>query len=230
MGESPKAIVLLSGGLDSATTLAVARAEERACYALTMVYGQRCRTEVEAARRIGEAMKVAEHRIIELDPRALGGSALTGESEIPKSDPPVGGPDRIPATYVPLRNILFLSYGSAWAEAVGAGEVFIGANAIDYSGYPDCRPEFIEAYQKVLEVGTRAGVEGDGIKVRAPLIDLPKHEIIRRGLELGVDYSLTVSCYEPAADGAACGRCESCRLRLKAFAELGCRDPIRYAC
>jgi len=229
MNDKPKAIVLLSGGLDSATALAVARAEERACYGLTLGYGQRCRAEIEAARQVAAAMGTAEHRVIELPPGSLGGSALTGDFEVPKGELPAGGPEGIPITYVPARNILFLSYGLAWAEAIGAGEIFIGVNAVDYSGYPDCRPEFIEAYQKVIEVGTRAGVEGGGIRVRAPLIDLPKHEIIRRGLELGVDYALTVSCYEPDAGGRSCGRCESCRLRLAAFARLGVKDPIPYA-
>jgi 7-cyano-7-deazaguanine synthase len=222
------AIVLLSGGLDSATTLAVARDEGRRCGALSFLYGQRCRVEVEAARRVASAMGVEDHRVMELDRRQFAGSALTGDAAVPQDRPADIGGGEIPATYVPARNILFLAHGLAWAEAAGAGEVFIGANAVDYSGYPDCRPEFIAAYQRMIDVGTRGGVEGRGVRVRAPLMHLPKAEILRRGLELGVDYSLTMSCYDPDEQGRSCGRCESCRLRLAAFAELGVKDPIAY--
>lgn len=230
MKKCDKGIVLLSGGLDSATTLAIARAEGRQCLALSFSYGQRCGAELEATRRIAAAMSVAEHRVIQLEASAFGGSALTGDCEVPK-DEPTTSPNAtgIPVTYVPARNIVFLSYGLAWAESTGAAELYIGVNAIDYSGYPDCRGEFIDAFQKMIEVGTRCGVEGRAVRVRTPLIDLPKHEIIRRGLELGVDYSLTLSCYDPDERARSCGRCESCRIRLAAFARLGIKDPIPYA-
>lgn len=225
------AIVLLSGGLDSATALAMARAEGRACAAMSFVYGQRCRREVEHAQRVAESLGAIEYRAVEIDLRQFGGSALTGAGAVPKDSatPGVGAGGAIPITYVPARNILFLSYALAWAEASGAGEVWIGVNAVDYSGYPDCRPEFVGAYQRVIDVGTRRGVEGSAVRVRTPLMQMRKAEIVRRGMELGVDYSLTISCYDPDAEGRSCGRCDSCRLRLAAFAEVGEKDPIVYA-
>jgi 7-cyano-7-deazaguanine synthase len=229
MSLEPKTVVLLSGGLDSATALGIARSEGRACHTLTFDYGQRCAAEIDATRHLAAAMNVVEHRIVRLSGGWLGGSALTGDLDVPKEEPPAAQAGRVPITYVPARNIIFLSHALAWAETLGAGEIYIGVNAIDYSGYPDCRGEFIAAYQKVIDVGTRAGVEGRGIRVRAPLLDMPKHEIIRRGLELGVDYALTMSCYDPDDGGLSCGRCESCRLRLAAFARLGIKDPIPYA-
>ncbi len=227
----PDAIVLLSGGLDSATTLAIARGENRASAALSFGYGQRCRQEVEHAQRVAKSLGAIEHRVVEVDLGQFGGSALTGAAEVPKDPvaPGVTAGRAIPVTYVPARNILFLSYALAWAEASGAGEVWIGVNAVDYSGYPDCRPEFVEAFQRVIDVGTRRGVEGGAVRVRTPLIGMRKAEILRRGLELGVDYSLTISCYDPDGYGRSCGRCESCRLRLAAFAEIGMKDPIVYA-
>ncbi len=229
MSDADTAIVLLSGGLDSATTLAMARAEGRRCIALTFSYGQRCLAELEATRRIAAAMNVRDHHIIHLEPSAFGGSALTGDAPVPKLDASPTDHTRIPITYVPARNIVFLAHGLAWSESVGAGEIFIGVNAVDYSGYPDCRPLFIDAFQHVIDVGTRGGVERNSVRIRAPLIDLPKHEIIRRGLELGVDYALTMSCYDPDAHGLSCGNCESCRIRRDAFAKLRIEDPVPYA-
>lgn len=217
-----KAIVLLSGGIDSATTLAVAKSEGFGISALTFSYGQRHAQEIESARRIVKAMKVKEHRIININLREIGGSALTDEMEVPH-DQPIG--KGIPMTYVPARNTIFLSYALAWAEVLGISNIFIGANAIDYSGYPDCRPEYLIAFERMANLATRAAVEGKRFKLHAPLINLTKAEIIKKGLSLGVDYSLTHSCYDPSPEGKACGRCDSCQLRGKGFQEAGVNDP-----
>ncbi len=221
-----KAVVLYSGGLDSATCLAIARAEGFAPYALSFSYGQRHCFELEKAREYAPKVGAVEHRVVEIDLRQFGGSALTAEVEVPK-DRPID--DAIPVTYVPARNTIFLSYALAWAEVLGAFDIFIGVNALDYSGYPDCRPEYIAAFETMANLATRAGVEQGGLRIHTPLIDLSKAATIRRGLELGVDYRLTHSCYDPAADGRACGRCDSCRLRLKGFREAGSDDPVDYA-
>lgn len=221
-----RAVVLLSGGLDSATCLAIARHEGYELYAVSFEYGQRHSIELEAARRVAQAAGVSEHTIIGIDLRRIGGSALTSEIEVPKDRE---WTDRIPVTYVPARNTVFLSFALGWAEVLGAADIFIGVNALDYSGYPDCRPEYIEAYEQMANLATSAGVERRlRFRIRAPLIQMTKAEIIRKGMELGVDYSLTHSCYDPQ-DGLACGRCDSCRLRLKGFAEAGYRDPVAYA-
>lgn len=224
------AVVLLSGGLDSATTLAIARAEGFETYALTFRYGQRHAREVEAARRIGGTLGVARHVVSDIDLTVFGGSALTGDLAVPKdrSAGEIGA--GIPVTYVPARNTIFLSFALAYAEVLEARDIFLGVNALDYSGYPDCRPEYLEAYQRMADLATKAGVAGQQrLAIHAPLIALSKAQIIRRGLELGVDYGLTWSCYDPSPDGTACGRCDSCQLRLKGFTEAGVRDPIRYA-
>ena len=229
-GHRPSAVILLSGGLDSTTTLAIAKARGFQPYALTVAYGQRHAVELEAARRVAGAMGVAEHKVVELDLRAFGGSALTADLPVPKhrTDAEIGR--GILVTYVPARNTIFLSLALAWAEVLGAWDVFLGVNALDYSGYPDCRPEFIEAFEALANLATRAGVEGRRrFTVHAPLIRLSKKEILRTGLDLGVDYGLTVSCYDPDETGAACGACDACRLRLKGFRELGIEDPARYA-
>ena len=219
-----KAVVLLSGGLDSATTLAIAGAGGFACYALSFAYGQRHAAELDGARKVAEAQGAALHRIIPIDLSAFGGSALT--------DPAIAVPERptdgIPVTYVPARNTVFLSLALAWAEVLGSRDIFIGVNAVDYSGYPDCRPEFIAAFEALANVATKAGVEGDRFRIHTPLIDLSKAEIIRRGMALGVDFGATVSCYQADADGVACGRCDSCRLRLEGFRAAGLADPARY--
>jgi len=223
-----RAVVLLSGGLDSTTTLAVARRDGHTAYAMTFRYGQRHAIEVDSARRVAAASKVADHVIVDIDLRTFGGSALTGAATIPKDRSVDSMSHGIPITYVPARNTIFLSFALAWAEVLEAGDIYIGVNALDYSGYPDCRPEFIAAYQRMANLATRAGVQGTGAQIRTPLIDMTKAEIIRLGLSLGVDYSLTTSCYDPAPDGRACGRCDSCKLRLKGFAEAGVRDPVQY--
>ncbi len=222
-----RAVVLLSGGIDSVTALAIARAEGRRCACLSFDYGQRHRSELEAAARIAEAMRVEEHRVVRLDLRAIGGSALTDSIAVPAAREERGG--GIPVTYVPARNLTFLSVALGYAEVVGAAEIYIGVNAVDYSGYPDCRPEFIEAFERAAALGTRAGTTGRGVRIRAPLIELTKAEIIRRGVGLGVDYSLTRSCYDPDSGGAACGRCESCMIRAKGFAAAGIQDPTVYS-
>lgn len=220
-----KAVVLLSGGLDSATALAMARAEGFECYALGFDYGQRSSAELTAAQRVAADLETREHKVVQLDLRAIGGSALTDDSiDVPEEET-----SGIPVTYVPARNTVFLSIALGWAEVLGAQDIFVGVNAVDYSGYPDCRPEYIEAFEKMANLATRAGVEGHRLHVRAPLMDMTKAEIVRRGTELGVDYSLTVSCYQAQADGAACGRCDSCRLRAAGFAEAGLADPTVYA-
>jgi 7-cyano-7-deazaguanine synthase len=220
------AVCLLSGGLDSATSLAVARREGFECYALSFDYGQRHRAELDAAARVAASLGAVEHRVVTIDLRAFGGSALTADIEVPKSG--VGG--GIPVTYVPARNTVFLSFALAWAEVLSSSDVFIGVNAIDYSGYPDCRPEFIAAFEQMANLATKAGVEGrTHLKIHAPLIRLSKCEIIELGADLGVDFALTHSCYDPDSKGRACGLCDSCRLRRKGFADAGLEDPLEYA-
>ncbi len=223
-GVERKAVVLLSGGLDSATTLALAREEGFQCYALSLDYGQRHHAELEAAKRVAATTGVVEHKVIPLDLGAFGGSALT---DMDIAVPEQGG-EGIPVTYVPARNTIFLSLALGWAEVIGAWDLFIGVNAVDYSGYPDCRPEYIEAFQRLCRLATRAGVEGGAFRVRAPLIALSKAEIIRTGARLGVDYGLTVSCYAADVAGRACGKCDSCRLRRQGFSEAGVVDPTAY--
>lgn len=224
MDHEKRAIVLVSGGLDSATCLAIAQAEGYACYALSFDYGQRSVSELRAAERLAEAAGVAEHRTLPIDMGAIGGSALTDRAiAVPEEET-----EGIPVTYVPARNTVFLSYALAWAEVVEADAIFIGVNALDYSGYPDCRPEYINAFQALMDLATKAGVEGDTMELRTPLIDLTKAEIIDVGLQLGVDYSATVSCYQADEQGRACGLCDSCRLRKKGFADAGGEDPTRY--
>lgn len=221
-----RAVILLSGGLDSATVLALAHRGGRECHALSIVYGQRHSVELEAAKRVAAAIGVAEHVVHSLDLRVFGASALTGDIEVPKDA--VGAPG-IPVTYVPARNTIFLALALGYAEARNAEEIWIGVNALDYSGYPDCRPEFIEAFQRVIATGTRSGVERGEPRLVAPLLQMTKAEIIRKGVELGVDYGITHSCYDPAPDGGACGHCDSCLLRRKGFEEAGVEDPTRYA-
>ena len=221
-----RAVVLLSGGLDSATVLAIAKSERRACHALSFVYGQRHQVELAAARRVVAAMGAEEHIVFPIDLRLFGGSALTGDVAVPKDA--VGAPG-IPVTYVPARNTIFLAVALGLAEARGAEEIWIGVNAVDFSGYPDCRPQFIDAFQRVIVTGTRSGVERGEPRIVAPLLTLTKADIIRRGVALGVDYSLTHSCYDPDAEGRACGHCDSCILRRKGFEEAGVADPTSYA-
>jgi 7-cyano-7-deazaguanine synthase len=227
--SKPKAIVLLSGGVDSTTVVAMALSQGFEVYGLTFRYGQRHATEVEAAREVARRLGIRRHEVLDIDLRAFGGSALTGELEVPKDTPSGEIGKRIPATYVPARNTIFLAFALGWAEVVGANDIFIGANALDYSGYPDCRPAYIEAFQRMADLATRAGVEdGRTLKIHAPLIALSKQEIIERGLALGVDYAITRSCYDPSSDGAACGRCEACLLRLQGFRDSGIEDPGPY--
>ena len=222
--EPGKAVILLSGGLDSATVLAIARDEGYQCYALSLDYGQRHRAELAAAQRIAATLGAVEHKTIPLDLTQIGGSALTDTGiEVPRQ--PVEG---IPVTYVPARNTIFLSIALGWAEVLGAWDLFIGVNAVDYSGYPDCRPEYIQAFQRLTQLATRAGVEGGRFRVRAPLIEMSKADIIRTGIGLGVDYGQTLSCYAADEAGRACGRCDSCRLRSHGFAAAGVEDPTRY--
>ena len=227
--DRKKAVLLLSGGLDSTTLLALASSEGRAVYALSFSYGQRHSAELAAARKIAARYDVVQHLVTEIDLRAFGGSALTSDITVPKGEAPdsrIG----IPVTYVPARNTIFLSFALAWAEVIGASDIFIGVNALDYSGYPDCRPEFIAAFERMASLATRAGVEGaTEINVFTPLISLSKREIIELGLRLGVDYSMTTSCYDPDTGGNACGTCDACQLRLRGFAEAGARDPVSYA-
>lgn len=224
-----RAVVLLSGGLDSATVLALCKAQGFDPYALSFRYGQRHEREIAAAQKVASSLGAREHRIAEIDLRVFGGSALTGSGEIPTGRSVAQMVNEIPVTYVPARNTIFLSYALAWAEVLRAFDIFIGANAVDYSGYPDCRPEFIQAFQKMANLATRAGIEGNRFTIHAPLIALSKAEIIRQGLSLGVDYSMTHSCYDPKSDGVACGVCDSCQLRLKGFREAGIADSILYA-
>ena len=223
-----KAVLLLSGGLDSTTLLALARSEGYAIHALSFRYGQRHAAELAAARKIAARYEVVQHVVTDIDLRIFGGSALTSDIDVPK-DRVVD--EAIPVTYVPARNTIFLSFALAWAEVLGASDIFIGVNALDYSGYPDCRPEFIAAFQEMARLATRAGVEGSAapVTIRTPLIELSKKEIIELGLTLGVDYSMTTSCYDPTDDGEACGHCDACQLRLKGFEEAGATDPVRYA-
>jgi 7-cyano-7-deazaguanine synthase len=229
MSQNRRAVVLLSGGLDSTTTAAIARSEGFDLYALTFAYGQRHEAEIAAAERVAAKLGVAQHSVCHIDLRAFGGSALTSDLAVPKGRSLDEMSHGIPVTYVPARNTIFLSFALAWAEVIGANDIYIGVNAVDYSGYPDCRPEFIAAFEHLARVATKAGVEGtQPLKIHTPLITLSKAEIIRRGIELGVDYSLTTSCYDPLPDGAACGECDACLLRLKGFAENGTPDPIRY--
>jgi 7-cyano-7-deazaguanine synthase len=220
-----KSVILLSGGLDSATVLAIARSEGRECLALSIVYGQRHNIELQAAQRVARAIGVAEHVVFPFDLRVFGASALTADIDVPKDTVDVPG---IPITYVPARNTIFLALALGFAEARQASEIWLGVNAIDYSGYPDCRPEFLDAFQQVIWTGTRSGVEHREPRIVAPLVTMSKADIIRRGVSLGVDYSLTHSCYDPAADGRACGHCDSCRLRSAGFVEAGVRDPTVY--
>jgi 7-cyano-7-deazaguanine synthase len=225
-----RAVVLLSGGLDSATTLAVARQEGYETYALTIRYGQRHAVEAEAALRVASALGAARHAFLDIDLRQFGGSALTDDIAVPRGRSAEEMAETIPITYVPARNTVFLALALAWAEALGAFDLFIGVNALDYSGYPDCRPAFIAAFEGLANLATRAGVEGEGqFRIHAPLINLTKAEIIRLGLSLGVDYSLTHSCYDPLGDGTPCGECDSCQLRRRGFREAGIEDPLRYA-
>ncbi len=227
-----KAVVLLSGGLDSSTVLALAGQQGFRCYCLSFDYGQRQRVELEKAKKIAEKAGAAGHLVLRIDLGRIGGSALTTEQEVPKGRGFAEMESSIPATYVPCRNTIFLSYAVSWAEVIGARHIFIGVNALDYSGYPDCRPEFLAAFERVANLGTRAGVEsGEPFVIEAPLLRLSKKEIIERGTALGVDYSMTHTCYDPASleeGGLACGLCDACRLRLKGFAEAGRRDPLPY--
>jgi 7-cyano-7-deazaguanine synthase len=219
------AVVLLSGGLDSATALAIARSQGFECYALSVEYGQRHSAELDAARRVAAAAGVRDHRVMHVDLAGIGGSALTDKTIAVPESPTTG----IPVTYVPARNTIFLSFALAWAEVLGAQDIFLGVNALDYSGYPDCRPEYVEAYERMANLATRAGVEGrQRLKIHTPLIALTKAQIIARGLELGVDFALTSSCYDPFPDGQPCGECDSCLLRRKGFRESGMDDPLRY--
>ena len=221
-----RAVILLSGGLDSATILALAKRERRVCHALSFVYGQRHEIELAAARRVAGAAGVEEHIVFPIDLRVFGGSALTGDVAVPKD---AAGAPGIPVTYVPARNTIMLSIALGWAEVLGADDLFCGVNAVDFSGYPDCRPEFIDAFQTLANVATKAGVEGRGLRVHAPLLTMGKADIAREGTRLGVDFSRTVSCYQADAEGRACGRCDACRLRADGFAAAGLPDPTRYA-
>jgi 7-cyano-7-deazaguanine synthase len=222
-----RAVVLVSGGLDSATTLAIANRDGFRPHALSFDYGQRHKVELAAAKRVVRSLGAADHRIAQIDLRIFGGSALTGDMAVPKDRETKT--NYIPVTYVPARNTIFLSYALAWCEALGAADIFIGANAIDYSGYPDCRPEFISAFEHLAGLATKAGVEGTAFRIHAPLISMSKADIIRKGTELGVDFSITHSCYDPTEQGLACGKCDSCRLRLAGFRDAGLTDPIAYA-
>jgi 7-cyano-7-deazaguanine synthase len=222
--SAPRAVVLVSGGLDSATVLAVARAEGRSCYALSFDYGQRHRVELDAAVRVAARGGAAEHRTMRIDLAGIGGSALT-DAAIAVPETPSAG---IPVTYVPARNTIFLALALGWAEVLGAGEIWVGVNAVDYSGYPDCRPQFIAAFEHLARLATKAGIEGGGLVIRAPLMKLSKAGIIARGLELGVDYGMTVSCYQADGEGRACGRCDSCRIRRAGFESARVPDPTRY--
>lgn len=227
---APKAVVLLSGGLDSTTTLAIAQKQGFDVYALTFDYGQRSRHEIEAARRVAARVEVARHVVARIDLRVFGGSALTSDIPVPRGRSFDDMAHGIPVTYVPARNTILLSFALAWAEVLEASDIFIGVNAIDYSGYPDCRPEYIEAFQRTANLATKAGVEGRmRLTIHTPLINLTKAEIVQKGLELGVDYALTVSCYDPSERGEACGQCDPCLLRLRGFAANGVADPAPYA-
>ena len=228
--SSAAAVVLLSGGLDSTTLLAYALEDGFVAHAMTFRYGQRHAVEIEAARRVARELGVRNHIIVDIDLRTFGGSALTSDTDVPKDRLLDDMSRGIPITYVPARNTIFLSYALAWAEVLGASDIFIGVNAVEYSGYPDCRPEYVAAYERMANLATRAAVEGTTpVRIRAPLIDLTKREIIELGMRLGVDYGMTTSCYDPSHTGEACGRCDACQLRLAAFAAAGAKDPARYA-
>jgi len=222
-----RAAVLLSGGIDSTTTLAIAITEGYEAYALSFDYGQRHQIEMEPARRVAKSLGARQHRVAKIDLRIFGGSALTNDIDVPKQRSEIEIAHGIPVTYVPARNTIFLAYALAWAEVIQASDIFLGVNAIDYSGYPDCRPEFIETFERLANLGTKAGVEGRRFQIHTPLIKFSKAEIIRKAVELGVDLSLTHSCYDPSPEGFACGECDSCILRLKGFREAGIHDPIR---
>jgi len=224
-----RAVVLLSGGVDSTTTLAIVIAEGYEAYALSFNYGQRHQSEMEAARRVAKSLGAKEHCVAKMDLRVFGGSALTDDLDVPKQRSETDIGHGIPITYVPARNTIFLAYALAWAEVIQARDIFLCVNAIDYSGYPDCRPEFIEAFEKLADLGTKAGVEGERFQIHTPLIKFSKAEIISKAVDLNVDFSLTHSCYDPSPEGLACGECDSCLLRLKGFREAGMKDPIRYA-
>lgn len=224
--KEKKAVVLLSGGLDSTTALAIAVSKGFEPYTITFRYGQRHRQEIEAAEKVSRAYKAKRHIVVDINLRQIGGSALTADIEVPKGRDAGRISDEIPVTYVPARNTIFLSIALGWAEAIGAHDIFIGVNALDYSGYPDCRPDFIEAFERMANLGTKAGVEGKAFKIHTPLIKLTKAEIIKEGLTLGVDYSLTHSCYDPTPEGFPCGECDSCILRKKGFQEAGLKDPL----
>jgi 7-cyano-7-deazaguanine synthase len=226
MGEK-KAVVLLSGGLDSTTLMGIARSNGYEIYCLSFRYGQRHALELEAARRVAKAFNAKEHLVMDIDLAKIGGSALTGDIEVPKGRNEGEMKGEIPVTYVPARNTIFLSHALAWAEVLGASDIFIGVNAVDYSGYPDCRPEYIEAFERMANLATKAGVEGKTkVKIRAPLINMTKADIILKGIELGIDYGMTHSCYDPSPEGMPCGRCDSCLLRKKGFREAGITDPV----
>ena len=230
MNGDRRAVCLLSGGLDSATTLALARRDGFECYAISFDYGQRHSVELEAAARVAKSLGAVRHLVVRIDLRVFGGSALTSDIDVPKGRAPAEMTADIPVTYVPARNTVFLSFALAWAEVLGASDIFIGVNALDYSGYPDCRPEYIEAYERMANLATKAGVERrTRVKIHAPLIRLSKAEIVKLGTELGVDFSLTHSCYDPGADGRPCGQCDSCLLRRKGFEEAGIVDPCLLA-
>lgn len=229
MADLKKAVILLSGGIDSTTTLAIAKHAGYELYALSAKYGQRHEIEIEFAKRVAQTFGVAYHSVVEIDLRVFGGSALTDDIEVPKNRQLEEMGDEIPITYVPARNTILLSFAVAWAEVLGSNDIFIGVNAIDYSGYPDCRPEYIESYERMANLATRAAVEGKTLRVHSPLINLTKDEILRRGTELGVDYSLTISCYDPTPNGTACGECDSCVLRANGFQKAGLNDSTVYA-
>lgn len=229
MNHTKKAVVLLSGGIDSTTAMAVAKHEGFEIYSLSFSYGQRHAFELKAAQKVADAIGVAEHLVINVDIEKIGGSSLTDDIDVPKDRDEISMSREIPVTYVPARNTIFLSYALAWAEVLESSDIFIGVNAIDYSGYPDCRPEYTEAFERMANLATKAGVEGiTKIRIRTPLIHLTKAQIIKKGAELGIDYSLTHSCYDPGPQGLACGRCDSCFLRKKGFKEAGVTDPTRY--
>ncbi|UCD87145.1 MAG: 7-cyano-7-deazaguanine synthase QueC [Desulfobacterales bacterium] len=229
MDTNRKAVILLSGGVDSTTAMAFAKQEGYEIYGLSFRYGQLHTLELEAAQRVAKALGAKEHLMINIDLAKVGGSALTDQIDVPKARTEKEMAKDIPATYVPARNTIFLSLALAWAEVLGASDIFIGVNALDYSGYPDCRPEYIEAFERMANLATKTGVEGrTQIKIRTPLIHMTKSEIIQKGIELGVDYSMTHSCYDPSSDGTACGQCDSCLLRKKGFREAGIKDPIDY--
>jgi len=230
MSHGKKAIVLSSGGLDSTTVMAIAKAEGHDIYSLSFSYGQRHSVELEAAQKVAKSLGAEEHLVIDIDMAQLGGSALTDDIEVPKARSEHDMQKEIPVTYVPARNTIFLSYALAWAEVLEASDIFIGVNAIDYSGYPDCRPEYIESFERMANLATKAGVEGiTRVKIHTPIIEMTKAQIIQKGIELGVDYAMTHSCYDPSMEGKACGQCDSCLLRKKGFEEAGVSDPTEYA-